>query len=126
MEYFPNFYNICIENFKNTFDQTNMYSFLFFSFGEYAVSSFQIEINHKICTKVRNTSPTFGIKFSNHKLALLEHNFFARSVFCEGIEPQVLSRTLPNVAQVSCPNHTPHTTQLTHKHIIHNQKPPYC
>jgi hypothetical protein len=75
MEYFRNFYNICIEKFRNTFDQTNMYSFLFISFGEYAFSSFQIEINHKICTKVRNISPTFGINFSNHKLALLEHIF---------------------------------------------------
>jgi hypothetical protein len=70
--------------------------FFFLSFGEYAFSNFPIEINHRICTKVMNTPLTFGINFFNHKLALLEHNFFAKPIICGAIEPRVLSKTLPN------------------------------
>jgi len=98
MEYSPNFYNICIEKIGIHLTTQICIHLIYFSFGEYAFSSFQIEINHMICTKVKNTSPTFGMNFSNHKLALLEHNFFAKPIIYRGIEPQVLSKTLPNAS----------------------------
>ncbi len=35
----------------------------------------------------------------------------------------ILKRTLSNVIEVSCPNHTSHTPYLTQKHTHHNEKP---
>jgi hypothetical protein len=58
-----------IKKIMNTIDRT----IFFFSFGIYAFAGFQIHIDQKIYTKVKNTSSTFRIKFSNQKPTPLEH-----------------------------------------------------
>jgi hypothetical protein len=78
IEYFSKMYNIRICTLKKLWIQWTRWfffnNFLFiFSFDGCAFFGFQTHTNHRICTKVRNTFPTFGINFSNHKPASLEN-----------------------------------------------------
>jgi hypothetical protein len=76
MEYFSKMYITRICTFKiymNTVDHAIFIFILFFHLTDVHFFGFQTHTNHKICTKVRNTFPTFGINFYNHNPTSLKH-----------------------------------------------------
>jgi hypothetical protein len=97
MQYFSKNYNvrIYVKKIKNTFDQMDMYSFSFLSFDKYVFVSFQTQTNHRICTKVKNISSAFRIKFSNDRFVPPMQNVFAKPITSGGSEPS----SLKNLAQ---------------------------